>query len=134
MNINEVIDALPPLVLAEPPDASRMTNAKRLQMTSMPIAGDLITLEREPHPRDYIRLTGDSSDYQLCVALGQGVHGKGAKLFKSPGGYIRRVRENVRSLLRFVSPPEFATFLETANLTQEEFVARVKDLPSALSD
>lgn len=134
MNLDDVFAQLPPLVLAERTDASRMTNAKRLEKTSLPTIGDLLGVGDEPHPRDYIHLTGDATDYQLCVAMGQGVHGKGAKLFKSTGGYIRRVRENVRSLLRFVTPQEFAAFLETANMTQAEFVKKVMDLPSALSN
>lgn len=134
MSLDEVIGALPPLKLAEREGSQKMTNTKRLEITSMSIINDLMTGEREPHPRDYIEITGDTSDYQMCVATGQGVHGKGARLFKSSGGSIRRVQENVRSLLRFVPAPQLEDYLQNADMTQDEFVERVKSLPSVSSE
>lgn len=133
MDMNDLFDAMPPLVLAERTDASKTTNAQRLIIVAMVLIADILKRSEEPHPRDYMHLTGDASDYQLCVATGQGVHGKGAKLFKSSGGYIRRVRENVRSLLRFVPPDELASYLEEQNLTQQEFITKVLELPSVVS-
>lgn len=133
MDDSELFGDQPPLVLAERIKASSMTNAKRLAICAMPMAGDILTSEEDLSLESYFQLVGDSTSYNLRVVTGQGVHGNGARLYKDADGNIRRVRENIRSLLRFVPPPEFAAFLESRNMTQEEFVKRVLELPSAVS-
>lgn len=132
MKMKELLDSFPPLVEAEKARAPSMTNAKRLRLIGVPLIRDLLdTGKPEPHPGQYKEITCDDSDYSLCVATGQGNHGKGAKLHKNAEKRIRRVRENIQSMLRFVDVDEFAAFLAERDLTQDEFVELVMRLPSA---
>lgn len=129
--MHELFDKLPPLVLADREKKSGMTNAERLKMIAKPLLSDLLNGVGEgPHPGKYRHLTGDDTDYNLCVATGQGNHGRGAKLHKDAQKRIRRVRENVRSMIRFISSEDLGALLAELELSQDEFVELVTSLPS----
>lgn len=131
--LQELFDKLPPLVLAERDAKSEMTNARRLKMIAIPLVKDLVNGdEEEPHPGKYCHLTGDDSAYNLCVATGLGNHDKGAKLHKDSQKRIRRVRENVQSMLRYVSPDDLEELMVELDLSQDEFIKVVTNLPSAV--